>query len=171
MVTSLARERIHAAVGRSAPRSHDRSNHGTLGLSQPPFGDNHILETFLARLQSSFLRCELLVAYACGSCFKAVDWYSSRDNAWASAKGEPRCARAFGVLAGAWQVGAQNVHSKRRLLLLCARGAFACARPCGELIPLAMPSTVRPLLAGRFFFVAGADACQFGTTALARACG
>ena len=86
------------AVGRSAPRSHDCSNHGTLGLIHPLIGDGHILEMFLARLQSLFLRCESLVAYACESCFTAVDWSSSRDKAWASAQGEPRCVvdLAFG---------------------------------------------------------------------------
>ena len=45
-----SRERIHVAVGRSAPRSHDCSNHGTLGLIHPLIGDGHILEMFLARL-------------------------------------------------------------------------------------------------------------------------
>ena len=41
-------------------------------------GDGHILEIFLARLQSIFLRWEPLVAYACGPCVTAVDWSSLR---------------------------------------------------------------------------------------------
>ena len=54
------RERIHVAVGRSAPRSHGCSNHGALCLTHPPIGDGHILELFLVvRILPLFgVRCE-----------------------------------------------------------------------------------------------------------------